>query len=100
MLQSPPVASQLAVPHAIMLANALPSALHFIKVLSLHANLPASQTTLVHMPKTSLHKAALVQVLFAVKLLPSAAHTSSEVPVQRYSVLARHVGQLRSAMPA
>jgi hypothetical protein len=83
-----------------MLAKALPSALHFMSVLSLHANFPGSQTILVHLPSMSLQRPTLGHVLTADQLLPSGAHTSSIAPVQRWSVPARHIGQLPALKPA
>lgn len=87
-LQSLPTSSQvLPVGQTIWLLNALPSVLHSVSVLPEQATLPAAHTAVVHMPATLLQSAALVHVSLCTKLMPSAAHTSSCVPVHLNSVL-------------
>lgn len=98
-LQSPPVSSQVRVPHGIWLANALPSALHLVSAFALQATLLGAQTPVVQVPATLLHSDSVAHISCRVKPCPSGVQISSRAPVQRNSVFGTQTAHLPDVMP-
>src|SRR3954471_6653729 len=95
LLQSAPAASQVLPPvHGVMRANAVPSALHVTSVFPSQELLFGAHTESVHMPAVLLQSAAVSHSVFFVKPMPSFAHTSSVLSVQRCSWSGMHIAQV------